>query len=164
MKRLLQIQVVGEAGLFHDDSIAFRRVLPQKLLERAVSLELAFDVDAEQRVDFRVECCLLELFGVHLAQSFEPVNIALAVLGQRRSRPPNQKVTKQFEVLVEKYRNYISSLDHIYDYFDQEQALSEIFAEMGYQSRHESLKASGIVDESGLYWSVIGSGDRIVVN
>jgi hypothetical protein len=43
----LQIDVVGEAGVFHDDSISLAGVLAEQLMERGVSFKLTFDIDSQ---------------------------------------------------------------------------------------------------------------------
>lgn len=62
-----------------------------------------------------------------------------------------------------RYRDRITSLGHLYTHHDQEEIFDKIFTEMGYKSRYDALRKAKIVEEFGLYWSVLGSADRIFV-
>ncbi len=42
----LQIDVVGEAGVFHDDAVSLAGVFAEQLMKRGVGFQLAFDVDS----------------------------------------------------------------------------------------------------------------------
>jgi hypothetical protein len=61
------------------------------------------------------------------------------------------------------YRERIASLGHLYTHHDQEEIFDKVFAEMGYRSRYDALRKAKIVEEFGLYWSVLGSADLIFV-
>jgi hypothetical protein len=62
-----------------------------------------------------------------------------------------------------RYLQHITSLDHLYTYHDQEKIFKKIFADMGCRERYDALRRARIVEEFGLYWSVLGSADRIFV-
>ena len=61
------------------------------------------------------------------------------------------------------YLQHITSLGHLYTYHDQEEIFDKIFTDMGYKNRYDALRKARIVEEFGLYWSVLGSADRIFV-
>jgi len=86
-----------------------------------------------------------------------------AVLGKHLRAGASKEFQLEFDQFFRLYTDQIQSLDRLYTYSDQETIFSRIFDAMGYKKRFEALRKAGLVEEPTLYWSVIGSADRIIV-